>query len=122
MAVRILVIDDDDAVRDSIVALLSSMAFEVVEACDGRDGVEKFAIHKPQIVLTDIVMPRQEGIETIVKIRQADPDVKIIAMSGGGRIKSQEYLALAKGLGADLTLDKPFSLETLADAIRQCLG
>lgn len=108
-----LVIDDDDFVRATIAAILESAGFEVIEARDGQKGMQLFHRHAVDLVVTDILMPSKEGIETIVEIRQRDPEVRIIAVSGGGNIGAVPVLHAAQRLGADSVLSKPFSKEEL---------
>jgi DNA-binding response OmpR family regulator len=110
---KILVIDDDDMVRDSLATVLSDRGYDVFTARDGYRAMPVFASVRLDIVLTDILMPEQEGIETIRRMRLANPEVKIIAMSGGGRIIGVDVLDLAKKLGADDVLTKPFHPEDL---------
>lgn len=110
---KILVIDDDDMVRDSLALLLRDQGYDVFTASDGYRGMAVFASARPDMVVTDILMPDQEGIETIRRIRSERPDIKIIAMSGGGRIIDIDVLDMARKLGADDVLAKPFDPEQL---------
>lgn len=119
---RILVIDDDEAVRDSIATILIAAGYDVATADDGRKGYESCLEDRPDLIITNILMPGQEGIETIIQIRKSCPGIRIIAMSGGGRTKSGSFLELAKRLGADRSLEKPFEFDVLIDAIEGCLG
>jgi len=119
---RILVIDDDDLFRSMLAEILEMEGFEVESAADGDVGVAKFLAHSPEVVVTDIVMPEKEGIQTIRELLQVNPEAKIIAMSGGGRrATSDDYLALAEDLGAQRTLSKPFQSAELIEAIRTLL-
>ena len=95
---------------------------EVVEAPDGIEGVRLYREKRPQLVITDIVMPKKEGLETILDLRTEDPQVKIIAISGGGRIGPESYLDIAEGFGANHILAKPFKNEELLEAIHGLLG
>jgi CheY-like chemotaxis protein len=106
---RALVIDDDDLVRGTIAAMLESAGYLVVQAEDGQQGVQLFQQHPIDLVVTDILMPSKEGIETIVEIRQRNREVRIIAVSGGGAIGATPVLDAARQLGADDVLSKPFS-------------
>jgi CheY-like chemotaxis protein len=106
---RALVIDDDDLVRGTIAAMLEAAGYVVVQAEDGQQGVQLFQQHPIDLVVTDILMPSKEGIETIVEIRQQNRDVRIIAVSGGGAIGATPVLDAARQLGADDVLSKPFS-------------
>jgi len=118
----ILVIDDDRAVLHSLAAVLEAEGFNVLTAGDGKAGMSVFQQSRPDIVVTDIIMPNQEGIETIVQMRRARPDAKIIAMSGGGRIGNNDFLQIASTLGADFTLPKPFDPDHLTAAVHDLLA
>lgn len=113
----VLLIDDDDRVRRTVSIMLKYLGHDVCEADNGVTGVSKFQEQVPDLVITDIIMPDKEGIETISEIKQLNPDMKIIAMSGGGRIKNTDFLKLASTIGATVTLSKPFDDEELAEAI-----
>jgi CheY-like chemotaxis protein len=119
---KILLVDDDDALRKMLRIMLTKMGHVVREARDGQVAIEMCGQEEPDLVLTDIVMPGQEGLETIFALRHSNPSVKIIAMSGGGRISSTDYLQIAKSLGARRVLAKPFSSEQLATAIGETLA
>jgi DNA-binding response OmpR family regulator len=110
---RILVIDDDTLLRQTMRRMLESAGHEVVEAANGRTGVEAFRTHRTDAVISDIIMPDKEGIETIREIRGLSPTVRIVAVSGGGRNHNMEFLTIAGKLGADATLAKPFRKEQL---------
>ena len=118
---KILVIDDDDTVRSSIRLALEDADHEVVEAPDGAEGVNRVKTQPVDLVITDIFMPEKEGLETIDEIRHAFPKLKIIAISGGGRIEPQDYLEIAQQLGADRTLLKPFDIKLLVDTVDELL-
>jgi DNA-binding response OmpR family regulator len=118
----ILVIDDDRAVLHSLAAVLEAEGFNVLMADDGIAGMRVFHQRRPDIVVTDIIMPNQEGIETIVQMRRSRPDMKIIAMSGGGRIGNMDFLSIAQGLGANTTLAKPFDPDELTAAVHDLLA
>lgn len=115
---KILVIDDDNAVRRTLAKILRSEGYEVVSAEDGMRGMVLFHREQPQIVVTDIIMPEQEGIETIVAMRRAKPDVRIIAISGGGAVGDLDVLKMAQLLGADEVIEKPFRAENLLARVR----
>jgi len=117
----ILVIDDESATRTMLRLMLEDAGFAVVEAEHGRKGVELYAGQPTDLVITDIIMPEQEGLETIRSLKHSFPALKIIAMSGGGRICSQNYLDMAIKIGADRILDKPFGRGELLQAIRHVL-
>jgi DNA-binding response OmpR family regulator len=119
---KILVIEDDVMVRNTIDKILRHGGYDVVMAEDGARGVTSFRAEKPDLVLTDIIMPEREGIATIVEIRRERPDAKIIAMSGGGRIGSADFLGMARKLGANDIIRKPFLPQDLIRRVKACLG
>ncbi|MDD9901172.1 MAG: response regulator [Alphaproteobacteria bacterium] len=104
----ILVIDDDELICTVIKKILEKRGFEVVEAHDGDEGVDLFKQNLPFMVITDILMPKKEGIETIREIREVQPETKIVAISGGGASKNMSFLRMASHAGADKVLAKPF--------------
>jgi CheY-like chemotaxis protein len=118
---RILVIDDDDLVRRTLRGILERADHSVTEAADGVDGLAQATRSRPDLILTDILMPNQDGIEFIMALRQADPKVRIIAMSGGGSFLPDQLLVMAKELGADECLAKPFARAALLSKVQTCL-
>jgi CheY-like chemotaxis protein len=119
---RILVVDDEDLVRLTLRQMLEAGGHEVVEAANGRQGVALEAELPFDLVVTDIIMPDQEGIETIVQLRRKNPLLKIVAISGGGRMKNMDFLKIAANVGADATLTKPFSTQELTEVVDRCLA
>jgi DNA-binding response OmpR family regulator len=117
----ILVLDDDPHVLDAMTAMLEGAGHSVRAAADGRAGLQSFQASRPDLVVTDIIMPHREGIETIRAIRAADALVPIIAISGGGRFRSVDFLTLAMQLGADAALAKPFAAAELLGTIARLL-
>jgi DNA-binding response OmpR family regulator len=117
----ILVIDDDAQVRRMMNRVLSQAGHEVHEAANGRLGVDAFRAHRPSIVITDILMPEQEGIETIRALRREGLDTRIIAVSGGGYSHNMLFLDMARQLGADSALRKPFRAAELLDTVNRLL-
>jgi DNA-binding response OmpR family regulator len=114
----VLVVEDNVVVRDTVTMLLEDEGFNVVTAIDGIDGLRKFHNIKPDVVRTDIIMPEKEGISLIMDIRRGRKDVKIIAMSGGGRIGNMDLVTLATALGANGDVCKPFDDLELIETIR----
>ena len=102
----ILLIDDDVGVLDSLRLLLEAYGYRVVTASDGRKGLAAFEQHPPAVVITDILMPEQDGIGAIREMRRLRPSAKIIAMSGGGKVDKSDYLSVAEQLGADVGIEK----------------
>ncbi len=120
---KILVIDDEAPVRIMIRATLEKSGFSIVEGADGRDCMTALT-QDPEIglVILDIIMPDQEGIETIIEMKKKFPHVKVVAISGGGHIGPKNYLDIARNLGAVATLAKPFSRTELLQAVQAALG
>ena len=118
---RILVIDDEKDVCDVLCRILAAHGHAPVATYDGDEGLAAFRAEPAEIVVTDVIMPRQEGLETILELRRIQPAVKIIAISGGGSGGAGEYLALAKQLGARRTLTKPIGSEELLAAVAELL-
>jgi DNA-binding response OmpR family regulator len=118
---RILIIDDDELVRATVKAALELAEHEVVVAENGERGVAMFGGAAFDLVVTDIIMPEKEGIETIIELRQRDPTVKIIAISGGGRTSNQIFLDVAKKFGAVDVLAKPFTPKQLLATVEKAL-
>ncbi len=114
---RILLIEDNQAQREILRQILEKLGHAVIEAADGDDGLARFAEGGADLVLTDLIMPGKEGLETIQEFRRIYPQVKIIAMSGGARVGANDYLNVAKRFGADCILAKPFSSAALTAAI-----
>jgi CheY-like chemotaxis protein len=119
---QILIIDDEDEVRSMLRQMLEQAGHEVTEAVNGTEGIEIYEQDAPDLIVTDIIMPEKEGVETIISLRRADPDLPIIAISGGGRLDATDFLTMARKLGARHTLSKPFRRDQLLDAVRECLS
>jgi CheY-like chemotaxis protein len=115
---KILVLDDDDAVRGLLQQALSDAGYEVMSARDGREGMRLVAQHPFDLVLTDLIMPDQEGIETIRNLRRDYPSIRIVAMSGA---MDAVYLKAAELLGAHVALRKPIDCQDLVRTIRELL-
>jgi DNA-binding response OmpR family regulator len=118
---RILIIDDEDQPRRMLYQALTRAGYEVVEARDGNEGLARFREAPADLIITDILMPEKEGLETIIDLRREFPNVKIVAMSGGGRTGSLNFLDIARRLGAQCTLPKPFGLQDMLKAVRELL-
>ncbi len=119
---RILVIDDDDMIRDVVRQMLENEGFEVADACEGSEGMALQRKRPADLVITDLIMPDQEGLETIKELREEFPQVKIMAISGGGWIGAGPYLGTAGKIGAHAALAKPFEREALLAVVRELLS
>ena len=114
----VLVIDDDEAVRSSLEMLLEAYGFQTVLARDGRQGMAAFRANAPDVVLIDLMMPVQDGIETIGLMRHEWPRARIIAMSGAAGIGDWRGLSAALKIGADHAIEKPFEADDLLAVLR----
>ena len=113
----VLIIEDDTVMLRALGHAFQQAGCRVVGARDGDEGLARFGEQTPDLVVTDILMPNREGVETILAMKSRAPQVKILAISGGGRLGAEQILELASRLGADAILPKPFrSAEILAAA------
>ena len=118
---RILVVDDDPEIRSTLKKLLEMKGHQVVLAADGRAAETALTGDSFDLMVTDIVMPDQDGLEVIRITRAAHPDMPIIAISGGGRLRTGNYLRLATAMGAAAALEKPFDFEEFLNAVNATL-
>jgi CheY-like chemotaxis protein len=119
---KILLVEDDEELRYTMRLKLAALGHTVDEAPDGKAGLERFQASAPDLVITDLVMPRMEGVEMIHTMKRARPAVKIVAMSGGGVNAASAYLRIAQQLGAAAILAKPFSHLELESVVTAALG
>ena len=119
---KILIIDDDEQMRNLLCRAMEYAGFEVEAAADGRKGLRLFEENSYDLVITDLIMPEQEGMETITFLHKNNPEVRIIAISGGGRIGPETYLPAALELGADRAFAKPFPIDELINAVKELLN
>lgn len=117
----ILIIDDEEALRLVARRALEAAGHSVLEADNGRDAMAVLAKTTPDLVITDIIMPEQEGLQTIREIRKRRLPVKILAVSGGGRVARLDFLDFAAEFGADRTLAKPFRVPELLGIVDELL-
>lgn len=118
---KILIIDDEELIRLTLEDALNYAGYDVVTAENGEDGYQKQKASPFDIVITDILMPVKEGIQTIKQIHSEWPDTPIIAISGGGKIQNTDYLNTAQEVGASAVLTKPFTEDDILAAIAKCL-
>ena len=121
VATKVLVIEDDVDVLETLARILAIAGYEPLLAADGREGIAVFEGQDPALVITDLFMPEREGIETIIEMRRLRADAKIIAISGGGQMGAMEYLEMAEKLGASAVMPKPFEADDLVDAVARLL-
>ena len=113
----IMIVDDDAHIQLALRQIVESCGHNAIEAGNGQDAIEMFGEYRPDLVITDIFMPQTDGIETIRAIRRIQPDARIIAISGGYVGSGWNYLGSVVVLGADLALQKPFTVSQLTTAI-----
>ena len=118
---RALVIEDNAPFRTMLRLALAQLGHEVVEARHGKEGLALQRKAAVDFVITDLLMPEMEGIETIIALKRQAPKLKIIAISGGGKAPADDYLEIAARVGATCTLVKPFSAKALAAAVETVL-
>ncbi len=118
---RILVVDDDVAVREMVRRMLERAGHSVIDAANGAEALTLCRLTRPELVVTNIVMPEKEGLELIRELRAEQPDLPVIAMSGGGQAARGAYLDMARAFGAIGTLTKPFDRTTLLRAVEHAL-
>jgi len=121
-AKRILVIDDEDLIRELVKEMLEAEGYVVYTAANGKDGVRLYRKELPDLIITDIFMPEMEGLETIQELQRVSPNVKIIAISGGGEKGMLSFLSYAKRFGALRALEKPFSRQELITTVGELLA
>lgn len=119
---RILIIEDDGEIRDLLERLLTREGHTVATAINGKQGVVAFRANPFDMVITDIIMPEKDGIEAIMDLKRERPDLKLIAISGGGRADPENYLHSAQLLGATRTLRKPFTNDAILATVKELLG
>jgi DNA-binding NtrC family response regulator len=118
---RILIIDDEVQIREMLGQMLTREGYQVVHARDGKEGMKACREQSIDLIITDIIMPEKDGIEMILELRHDFPALKVIAISGGGRLGPDGYLEMAKKLGAHRTFFKPFNRKEILDAVRELL-
>jgi len=117
----ILIVEDDKELREMLKVSLIRHKYTVLEATDGKDAIAHFKPSIVDLVVTDLIMPEEDGLKVIMKLRELKPHLKIIAISGGGKAGPGSYLKLAKALGADAVFSKPFSINDLVLKIESLL-
>lgn len=115
----LLLIEDDEIARSVLASTLKLYGYEVIEAVDGAQGLKLLRAPAIEGVITDIFMPEKDGIEVLMELKRQRSELKVLVISGGGRIGAVQILDAAKHLGAKKTLLKPFSTEELIAAVRE---
>ena len=117
----VLIVEDDKELREMLKISLLRRNFTVLEAENGKEAITHFKPSLTDLVVTDLIMPEEDGLKVVIKLRELKPSIKIIAISGGGKVGPGSYLNLAKALGADAIYSKPFSINDLTAKIEQLL-
>ena len=117
----ILIVEDDNDLRTMLKVSLSRRRFTVLETENGKEALTHFKPSVTDLVITDLIMPDEDGLKVIMRIRELKPSIKIIAISGGGKAGPGSYLNLAKALGADAIYSKPFSVNDMIFKIEELL-
>src|SRR5271156_829154 len=104
---NILLVEDDELVRDMLSQVLTRASHQVVQAANGDEALQSLQNHEPDIMITDIIMPKKSGITLISEVKNHHPNMEIIAISGGGRLDPTGYLDLSESLGATVSFEKP---------------
>lgn len=117
----ILIVEDDKELREMLKMALVRKNFTVLEADNGKTAISHFKPLFTDVVVTDLIMPEEDGLKVVIKLRELKPSLKIIAISGGGKVGPGSYLNLARALGADAIFSKPFSISELVSKIEQLL-
>ena len=118
----ILLVEDDKELREMLKISLLRNNYTVLEAENGKDAIVHFKPLLTDLVVTDLIMPEEDGLKVVIKLKELKPSIKIIAISGGGKVGPGSYLNLAKALGADAIYSKPFSINDLVVKIEELLG
>src|SRR5437868_225744 len=118
----ILLVDDDEQFRTMLSEVLTRAGYEVQTACDGNEASRMYRRQPADLVITDLIMPEKEGLEMIMELRRNYPEARIIAMSGGGRNGTVNYLEAARAFGAQQVLNKPFFHQEILEAVRGVLA
>ncbi len=117
---RILVIDDEEIIRRVLRQALEISGYDVDEAPNGEEGLDRYRQAPADLIITDILMPEKEGLETIMELRREAPEAKIIAISGGGQ-SGLDFLQVAERLGAKRAFQKPFRMHEILAAVQEVL-
>lgn len=118
----ILLIDDDELSRSAVHKMLERAGYVVHSTSDARGAIDRYRSSPSDLVITDLIMPDIDGLEVIQQLRRFSPGVRVLAISGGGRVDADEYLSVARKFGAVEVLPKPFTGQELKRAVETALG
>ncbi len=120
--VGVLIVEDEKELREMLKISLLRRKISVFEAANGKDAILHFKPSITDLVITDLIMPEEDGLKVIMKLKELKPEIKIIAISGGGKAGPGNYLKLAKALGADAIYSKPFQISDLIAKIEELVN
>ena len=118
----ILLVDDDDLSRSAVHKMLERTGYVVHSTGIGQEALDHYRSQPSDLVITDLIMPDIDGLEVIQQLRRMNPAVRVLAISGGGRVDAEEYLSVARKFGAVEVLPKPFTGQKLKDALEKALN
>ncbi len=116
---KILIIDDDPTIQNVFSQFLEKEGYEVLQAENGKEGIERIQSHRPDLIITDIMMPEMDGLEILLHIRNTHEDIPVIAISGGMRSLPINFLHQAQLFGARYVFEKPVPLDVLRNAVEE---
>jgi DNA-binding NtrC family response regulator len=119
---KILLVDDEESIRKMVRAVLGDKLYVFQEADNGLDAQSLLEKDPHDLIISDVIMPDCDGIELVMAIRNKFPGIKVIVMSGGGRVRAGHYLNLAQKLGAARVFEKPFDTDELRNAVAELLA
>ncbi|MDZ4859668.1 MAG: response regulator [Candidatus Hydrogenedentes bacterium] len=120
---RVLLVDDNETFRASVRAILEHARYEVIEAGDGREALQKYSEYNPDLIVTDMVMPGMNGMETMLEVWRDFPQARFIAMSGSAQAFNTQFnLECAREFGALFTFTKPLETGPFLKAVEQALA
>ncbi len=117
----ILLVEDDSELREMLRTALLRKDYTVIEADNGKDALIRFKPGVTDVVIADLIMPEEDGLKVIIKVKELKPGIRTIAISGGGKAGPSSYLEMARALGADAVYSKPFSVTDLVKKIEDLL-
>ena len=117
----VLIVEDDNELREMLKISLTRRRITVLEATNGKEAIAHFKPSVTDLIVTDLIMPEEDGLKVIMTLRAMKPSLKVIAISGGGKAGPGSYLNMAKVLGADAVYSKPFSINDLISKIEELL-
>lgn len=119
---NVMIIEDDEQLRKMLQIMIEKEGYSVEVASNGEEAIKLFKTQPSELIITDLLMPEKDGLETIMEVKRDNPHVKIIAVSGGGQVGSKTYLKVAERLGAQHIFSKPFKRTDLLEAVASLIG